>query len=95
MAPGYTQRITSQVAIKLSDSLLDELDRLVEQGAFDSRSQAVRAGIERIVTDRRRQELDRRYREASERMPERSEDLAEATRLAVESIHEEPWDRWW
>jgi Arc/MetJ-type ribon-helix-helix transcriptional regulator len=81
-----------QVAIRLPDDLVAEVDRLVHDGTFESRSQAIRSGSEAIVAGRRRQELERRYAEAA---PETEQELAEATRLAVESIHAEPWERWW
>lgn len=81
-----------QVAIRLPDDLVAEIDRLVHDGTFESRSQAIRSGLEAIVAGRRRQELERRYAEAP---PETDEELAEATRLGIESIHDEPWERWW
>lgn len=87
--------MTTQIAVRLPDELVGELDRLVEQGAFDSRSQAVRSGLEAMVGTCRRQELERRYRDAITRMPETEEEMAEATRLAVDVIHDEPWERWW
>ena len=87
--------MTKQIAVKLPDELVGELDRLVERGAFDSRSQAVRSGLEAMVGAHRREELERRYREAITRMPETREEIAEATRLAVDAIHDEPWERWW
>ncbi len=87
--------MTTQIAVKLPDELVGELDRLVESGAFGSRSHAIRTGLETMVGARRRQELDERYRTAVERMPETEEELAHATSLAVEAIHDEPWERWW
>lgn len=87
--------MTTQIAIKVPDELLDKVDRLVEQGAFESRSQAVRSGLESVVVERRRQEIDQRYRDAFARIPETDEELADATRQAVASIREEPWERWW
>jgi Arc/MetJ-type ribon-helix-helix transcriptional regulator len=87
--------MTTQIAVKLPDELVDELDRLVKDGAFGSRSQAVRSGLETMVAARRRQELDQRYHDAFAQVPETREEIAEATRSAVESIHDEPWERWW
>ncbi|MGH9067280.1 MAG: ribbon-helix-helix domain-containing protein [Acidimicrobiales bacterium] len=84
-----------QIAVKLPEVLLIELDRLVEGGAYDSRSQAVRAGVEAVVSAGRRQQLERRYREAFHRLPETEEEMGEATRLAVQAIGDEPWERWW
>ncbi len=87
--------MTTQIAVKLPAELVGELDRLVERGAFDSRSQAVRTGLEAMVAAQRRQELDRHYRDAFARLPETEAEIAEATRLAVDAIHDEPWERWW
>ena len=87
--------MTKQIAVKLPEELVGELDSLVERGAFPSRSQAVRTGIEAVVSSHRRQEEDRRYRDAASARPETGEEVAEAARLAVEAINDEPWERWW
>ncbi|MEJ7797635.1 MAG: hypothetical protein WKF42_03975 [Solirubrobacteraceae bacterium] len=87
--------MTIQIAVKLPDALVHEVDRLVAGGAFDSRSQAIRSGLETMVAGRRRDEIGREYREAMTRLPETDEEMAAATRLAIESINEEPWERWW
>jgi Arc/MetJ-type ribon-helix-helix transcriptional regulator len=87
--------MTMQVAVKLSDALASELDRLVRDGAFDSRSQALRVGLETIIAVRRREQLNGDYRDAMARSPETSQEIAEATWLAVDAIREEPWQRWW
>lgn len=75
-----------QIAVKLPDELVSALDGLVERGTFESRSQAVRTGLEAMVSADRRADIDRRYREAIAQLPETGEELAEATRLAVEAI---------
>lgn len=87
--------MTTQIAVKLPDELLGELDRLVERGAFASRSQAVRAGLEAVVAAGRQAELTARYREAYARVPETEEELHDAARLARQAIEDEPWERWW
>ncbi|MHB1488710.1 MAG: ribbon-helix-helix domain-containing protein [Acidimicrobiales bacterium] len=87
--------MTIQIAVKLPDELVSALDRLVADGTFENRSQAVRQGVEGLVTAQGRMNIDRRYREAFEAFPETEAELGDATRLAVESIHEEPWARWW
>lgn len=87
--------MTKQIAVKLPGELVGALDQLIEQGAFDSRSHAVRSGLETVINARRREELDRRYRDAAAQLPESREEIADATRLAVEAIHDEPWERWW
>jgi len=70
--------MTKQIAVKLPDKLVDELDRLVQGGAFDSRSQAIRTGIEAMVAQQHRQEIDQRFRDGAARLPETIEDIDEA-----------------
>ncbi len=87
--------MTTQVAVKLSDSMAADLDDLVSSGRFDSRSAAVRAGLELL----RRQELsdtiDRAFVQGFRCAPETAEEMRDAQRLAVDAIDDEPWDRWW
>lgn len=87
--------MTTQIAVKVPDELLGEVDRLVERGAFASRSQAIRSGLEAVVGSQRRRDLDQRYRDSFASLPETDEELADARRLAVDSIRDEPWERWW
>ena len=87
--------MSTQIAVKLPDGLVAELDALVARGAFDSRSDAVRHGIEALVRSSERQRIDAAFEEAFSRYPDTAEELAEATRLAIESINEEPWEKWW
>lgn len=95
MTERYALGMTIQIAVKLPDDLVQEIDRLIDGGAFASRSQVVRSGLEAIVVSRRRAEIGRRYEDAMLRLPETRDELADATRLAVNAIEEEPWERWW
>ena len=87
--------MTTQIAVKLADDLVVALDQLVHEGRFDSRSDAVRQGLERVVRDARADAIDRAFAEGFRRVPERPEELAEAERLALQSIADEPWEKWW
>jgi Arc/MetJ-type ribon-helix-helix transcriptional regulator len=91
----YAEDMSVQIAVKLPDRLVDEIDALVADGAFASRSDAVRHGIEALVRADERRRIDLAFTEGFLRMPERDEEMEDATRLAVESIHDEPWDKWW
>lgn len=95
MTKRYARSMTIQIAVKLPDELVFEIDRLIEGGAFANRSQVVRSGLEAIVASRRRQDIDRRYQDAVAAFPETPDEIAEATRLAVDAIDDEPWERWW
>jgi Arc/MetJ-type ribon-helix-helix transcriptional regulator len=82
---------TEQIAVRLPEELLAELDELVARGVFESRAAAVRAGIELITAAARRRAIDRAVVEGYRRTPPtRAEELAAMASLR-EAIAEEPW----
>lgn len=87
--------MTIQIAVKLPDEIVHAVDRMVAGGAFPSRSQAVRGALEAMVRAHERQRIDDAFVEGFASRPESDEELADATRLAIEAIEDEPWVRWW
>ncbi len=57
-ARGYTLGMTTQIAVKLPEETLAAIDRLVHNGDFESRSSAVRAGLQRVIDERARGAID-------------------------------------
>lgn len=87
--------MTTQIAVKLPDRLVEQLDQLVDDGGYESRSEAVRHAIAALLRGERRAAIDRSFEEGFRRNPDDSAVLDEARRLAIASIEEEPWERWW
>ncbi len=87
--------MTIQIAVKLPDEIVRTLDQLVAGGAFPNRSQAVRHALEVMVQDQERQRIDASFVRGFAERPESAEELADATRLAIEAIEDEPWAPWW
>lgn len=87
--------MTVQIAVKLDESVLAGIDELVEAGSFESRSAAVRQALAALLAAERRAGIDRAYAQGYGRVPETEYDMADAARLAIEAIHDEPWERWW
>lgn len=87
--------MTTQIAVKLPDEVVTKIDALVTQGAFPSRSAAVRRGLEAIVAAHESRAIDRAYEEGFRRQPETDAEIRQAARLAIESIEDEPWEKWW
>lgn len=87
--------MTTQIALKLPDALAAALDELVERGVYPNRSQAVRVAVEALVRRSAAERIDAAFAEGFTRHPERPEEIADATRLAVEAIEDEPWEPWW
>ncbi len=87
--------MTTQIAVKLPEATVRRLDALVTDGVFENRSQAVRRALDVLVAAAERAAVDHAFAKGFASHPETPEELAEATRLAIESIEEEPWERWW
>jgi Arc/MetJ-type ribon-helix-helix transcriptional regulator len=60
---------TGQIAVRLPEDLLHDLDELVAQGIYESRAAAVRAGAEVITANERRRKIDRAIVEGYRRIP--------------------------
>lgn len=88
-------RMSTQIAVRLTDSDLRSLDWIVMRCDFGSRAHAVRAAIGELTARLEREQIDRAIIEGYTRTPESDAELDEAARSAIESIAEEPWDRWW
>ncbi len=90
IAFGYADCMP-QLVTRLDERLLADVDALVAAGAVESRSEAVRLGLERLVDQHRRQRVGAAIVEAYRRRPQAEAELAgldEATRALV---GEEPW----
>jgi len=53
--------MTTQVPVRLTDSDLAALDAAVARGRFANRSDALRAGLARVLSEERRHEIDEAY----------------------------------
>lgn len=82
---------TTQIAVRLPDPLLIQLDQLVAAGVFESRAAAVRAGVESVTAECARQEIDRAIIDGYQRVPPTAEELRAARSFLRTSILEEPW----
>ena len=54
--------MTVQVPVRLTEKDLAALDSVVASGRFASRSEALRAGLERVLKEEREREIDEAYR---------------------------------
>lgn len=95
MRGGMLQVMPKQIAVKIPDEMLDAVDDLVAAGRFSSRSGAVRAGLSMVVNQAERDVVDRAFAEGFRRHPDTPDELADARRLALDAIEDEPWERWW
>lgn len=82
---------TEQIAVRLPEELLSELDALVASGVYGSRAAAVRAGIEAVMALERRQDTDRAILAGYRRTPPTAAEQESAVASLRNAIAEEPW----
>jgi len=82
---------TNQIAVRVPESLLSELDALVTGGAYESRAAAVRAGIEAIMRLERQRQTDRAVVDGYIRQPPAETEERSALTSLREAILDEPW----
>jgi Arc/MetJ-type ribon-helix-helix transcriptional regulator len=82
---------TEQIAVRLPEELLAELDELVAQGVYESRAAAVRAGIEAVAESERRRKTDRAVVAGYRRVPASEAEHESAVASLRDAIREEPW----
>lgn len=67
------------------------VDDLVRDGVFESRSDAVRAGLEVLIERARREAVGRAIVEGYTRVPQDGDELAWSDAASAAMIAEEPW----
>jgi Arc/MetJ-type ribon-helix-helix transcriptional regulator len=88
----YAKRMaTEQIAVRLPEELLSELDALVASGAYESRAAAVRAGVEAITALEHRRQIDRAIVAGYQRTPPTAVENDAAIASLRDAIAEEPW----
>jgi hypothetical protein len=87
--------MSTQLAVRLSDEQIDLLDWYVVRISADSRAEAMRAALEAVTAMIKRHEIETAYVSGYRESPETDEELADAMRSTIESIEDEPWEKWW
>ncbi len=82
---------TEQIAVRLPDKLLALLDDLVARGAYESRSAAVRAGVEAVLELDRRRLTDQAIVDGYRRVAPTEAERQAALSSLSDAILEEPW----
>ena len=68
--------MSTQLAIRLPDDLLAELDWLVVRCEYSNRTEAMRTAIEAMIRAERSREIDEQYIAAYTKWPQTEEELA-------------------
>ena len=83
--------VTEQIAVRLPERLLSDLDDLVTSGVYESRAAAVRAGIEAVTRLERQRQTDRIVVDGYTRHPPTESEEQAALASLREAILDEPW----
>jgi metal-responsive CopG/Arc/MetJ family transcriptional regulator len=67
----------TQLAIRLPDELLRDLDWVVHRLNYDSRTEAMRDALVRLIDQERRREVGEQIADGYRRMPQTEEEMAD------------------
>jgi metal-responsive CopG/Arc/MetJ family transcriptional regulator len=67
----------TQLAIRLPDDLLKDLDWVVHRLQYDSRTEAMRDALVRLIDQERRRAIGEQIAEGYRRMPQTEEEMAD------------------
>lgn len=81
----------AQLVTRVGEDLAARVDYLVEQGVVESRSDAVRRGLEMLVDRHRRSRVAAALVRGYEAHPQTEEEVAWADAATRRMIAEEPW----
>ena len=77
--------------MRLSETLLADLDALVAGGVYRSRAAAIRAGIVAIIDGERQRRIDRQIIDGYTRHPPTPAEARAALASMRDAIAQEPW----
>jgi metal-responsive CopG/Arc/MetJ family transcriptional regulator len=69
--------MSTQLAIRLPDELVKDLDWVIHRLNYDSRAEAMRDALVKLIDQERRRQIDEQYVEAYTRMPQTEEEMAD------------------
>jgi metal-responsive CopG/Arc/MetJ family transcriptional regulator len=75
--------MSTQLAIRLPDELVKDLDWVIHRLNYDSRAEAMRDALVKLIGQERRRQIGEQIVEAYTRMPQTEEEMADI-----------PWQSW-
>ena len=80
-----------QIAVRLEDELVAQVDQLVRSGVVTSRSHAVRDALRALVDQQRRRSVGEAIADGYRRLPQTDSEIAWSDEVTAAMIAEEPW----
>jgi len=86
--------MSTQLAIRLPDETLADLDWLVVRCHYSSRTEAMRSAIEAAIKAERSRVIDEQYVEAYARTPQTDAELSHLRHQSFAHLDDEDWSQW-
>lgn len=87
--------MSTQVAVRLDDELLERLDWLVVRCGFDSRAEAVRAALIDLAERERQRDIGEQIAEGYRRIPQTEEEIAWSQPRGFPGLaDDDDWEDW-
>lgn len=80
-----------QLVTRVDAALVDAIDELIEAGVVDSRSEAVRLGLGRLIDRHRRDQVGRQIVAGYVEQPQTEDEVGWSDEATAAMIAEEPW----
>jgi len=81
----------TQLVTRIDTDLAKDVDRLVAEGVVESRSDAVRKGLQTLIEQTRRSRTAEAIISGYTRHPQTDDEVAWADQATVQMIGDEPW----
>jgi metal-responsive CopG/Arc/MetJ family transcriptional regulator len=87
--------MSTQLALRLTDDLLADLDWLVARCQYSSRTEAMRVAIETAIQAERSRAIDEQYKNAYTAYPQTLDELADLTFQSSSNLDDDAEDWSW
>lgn len=85
---------TTQVAVRLENTLIDELDWLIGRRDYENRAEAIRAAIARAIRVEREREIDERIIDGYTRIPPTEQEREWSAGRGFPGLSADDWGDW-
>ena len=85
---------TTQVAVRLENALIDDLDWLIGRRDYENRADAIRAAIAHVVRVEREREIDERIIDGYTRIPQTEQELEWSAGRGTPGLSDDDWGDW-
>ena len=84
----------TQVAVRMNDELLGDLDWLVVRCAFENRAEAIRAALAELIKRERNREIDEQIVAAYTAMPQTADEVEWTGSRGFPGLPDDDWAEW-